>query len=149
MARSTAVRTVDDITGELAAETVRFSLDGVEYDIDLTADHADALRAALERYIDRGRRTGGRRLRPRRVGRREGQRTQQRAARGNAAAAASTAESGAESAPVATGSVPGQRRDTGMPRTDGRTERSDTGVERSTVRREAIPVPQVLFSAAP
>lgn len=58
MARSTAVRTVDDITGELAAETVRFALDGVEYDIDLTADNAEALRTVLERYLDRGRRTG-------------------------------------------------------------------------------------------
>ncbi|WP_007024136.1 Lsr2 dimerization domain-containing protein [Saccharomonospora iraqiensis] len=142
MARSTAVRTVDDITGELAAETVRFALDGVEYDIDLTADNAEALRTVLERYLDRGRRTGGRKLPPRRVGRRDGPRARRSVARGNDAAA--------EPAPVAAGSVPGQRRDAGVPRTDGRGERSDTGTEQqSAVRREAIAVPQVMFSAAP
>ncbi|EHY90737.1 histone-like nucleoid-structuring protein Lsr2 [Saccharomonospora azurea] len=67
MARSTAIYTVDDITGELAHETVLFALDGVAYEIDLTAEHADHLRELLDRYVSHGRRTGGRKLRPRLV----------------------------------------------------------------------------------
>ncbi|WP_197320450.1 histone-like nucleoid-structuring protein Lsr2 [Saccharomonospora sp. NB11] len=67
MARSTAIYTVDDITGEPAHETVSFAFDGVAYEIDLTAEHADQLRDLLDRYIRHGRRTGGRRLRPRLV----------------------------------------------------------------------------------
>ncbi|EFL05993.1 predicted protein [Streptomyces sp. AA4] len=65
MARNTAVRTLDDLTGGRAAETVAFALDGVEYDIDLGARNAAALRRLLERYAKAGRRTGGRKLRPR------------------------------------------------------------------------------------
>jgi hypothetical protein len=67
LARSTAIYTVDDITGEPAHETVSFAFDGVAYEIDLTAEHADQLRDLLDRYIRHGRRTGGRRLRPRLV----------------------------------------------------------------------------------
>ncbi|EHR60098.1 Lsr2 dimerization domain-containing protein [Saccharomonospora cyanea] len=65
MARNTAIHTVDDITGEPARETVFFALDGVGYEIDLTAEHADDLRDILRPYIEHGRRTGGRRHRRR------------------------------------------------------------------------------------
>lgn len=67
MARNTAVRLLDDLTGEPAAETVAFALDGIDYDIDLTFANADALRELLRRYADAGRRTGGRKRRPRLV----------------------------------------------------------------------------------
>jgi len=47
---------IDDIDGTEAEGTVRFALDGAEYEIDLNAKHAAALRKALARYIDAGRR---------------------------------------------------------------------------------------------
>ncbi|MDT7802966.1 MAG: hypothetical protein QOI78_6399 [Actinomycetota bacterium] len=65
MARNTAVRVLDDLTGEAAGETVGFALDGIDYDIDLSFANAEALRALLQRYADAGRRTGGRKRRPR------------------------------------------------------------------------------------
>ncbi|GHG34878.1 MULTISPECIES: Lsr2 dimerization domain-containing protein [Amycolatopsis] len=65
MARNTAVQVLDDLTGEPAAETVGFGLDGIDYDIDLSFANAEALRGLLQRYADAGRRTGGRRNRPR------------------------------------------------------------------------------------
>ncbi|WP_254896901.1 histone-like nucleoid-structuring protein Lsr2 [Amycolatopsis sp. Hca4] len=67
MARNTAVQVLDDLTGEPAAETVGFGLDGIDYDIDLSVANAEALRALLQRYADAGRRTGGRKNRPRTV----------------------------------------------------------------------------------
>ncbi|SEC17253.1 Lsr2 protein [Amycolatopsis tolypomycina] len=65
MARNTAVQVLDDLTGEPAAETVGFGLDGIDYDIDLSSANAEALRGFLQRYADAGRRTGGRKNRPR------------------------------------------------------------------------------------
>ncbi|HET6708922.1 Lsr2 family protein [Amycolatopsis sp.] len=65
MARNTAVQVLDDLTGEPAAETVGFGLDGIDYDIDLSFANAEALRELLRRYADAGRRTGGRKNRPR------------------------------------------------------------------------------------
>jgi hypothetical protein len=50
---------IDDLDGGEAAGTVRFGLDGTEYEIDLSAAHSDELRKALERYVRHGRRTGG------------------------------------------------------------------------------------------
>jgi len=67
VAKNTAVRVLDDLTGEPAAETVGFGLDGIDYDIDLSFANADALRELLQRYADAGRRTGGRKRRPRLV----------------------------------------------------------------------------------
>jgi Lsr2 len=49
---------IDDIDGSAAEGTVRFALDGTEYEIDLNAKHAEALRKALAKYIDAARRTG-------------------------------------------------------------------------------------------
>jgi Lsr2 len=60
MAQKTLVVLVDDLTDEPLAEgrgqTVRFSLDGVDYEIDLSKEHADELRGAFKRYVDAGRR---------------------------------------------------------------------------------------------
>ncbi|TKV29058.1 Lsr2 family protein [Arthrobacter sp. NamB2] len=58
MAQRVQVQLVDDLTGEQAQETVRFSLDGTQYEIDLTQQNADSLRAALADYVDKGRRAG-------------------------------------------------------------------------------------------
>jgi hypothetical protein len=49
---------VDDIDGSAADGTVRFGLDGTDYEIDLNSDHAQALRDALARYISAARRGG-------------------------------------------------------------------------------------------
>lgn len=45
---------VSDVSGEvidLTAPTVRFAVDGIEYQIDLTADEQSDLRAALAPYL--------------------------------------------------------------------------------------------------
>jgi len=60
---------IDDIDGSDAEGTVRFGLDGAEYEIDLNAKHAEALRKALARYVEAARRSPGTR-RPARNGRR-------------------------------------------------------------------------------
>ena len=52
---------VDDLDGSEAEGTVRFGLDGSEYEIDLNADHAQALREALAPYVSAARRAGRRR----------------------------------------------------------------------------------------
>lgn len=55
MARRIVHQLVDDLDGTVLeigeGETVLFSLDGVAYEIDLTADNATALRDALAPYI--------------------------------------------------------------------------------------------------
>lgn len=61
MAQRVNVVLVDDLDGGDAAETVSFALDGVDYEIDLSEQHAGELRNALALYIGHGRRTGGRR----------------------------------------------------------------------------------------
>jgi hypothetical protein len=63
MARNVTVRLVDDIDGGTASETVTFAVDGVAYEIDVSASNAGVLRAALEPYIAAARRIGGKRTR--------------------------------------------------------------------------------------
>jgi hypothetical protein len=46
-----AVSLVDDLTGSRADETVRFGLDGEDYEIDLSNAHAEKLRNALAGFI--------------------------------------------------------------------------------------------------
>ena len=46
MAQKIQVLLVDDLDGGEAEGTVRFGLDGVEYEIDLSAEHTEALRTA-------------------------------------------------------------------------------------------------------
>ena len=50
---------IDDLDGSAAEGTVRFGLDGAEYEIDLNARHAQELRDALARYAGAPRRVGG------------------------------------------------------------------------------------------
>jgi hypothetical protein len=52
---------VDDTDGGPADETVSFDLDGVGYEIDLSAANAKALRAALDPWCAAARAVGGRR----------------------------------------------------------------------------------------
>src|SRR5947208_11242208 len=61
---------IDDLDGSEAEGTVRFGLDGTEYEIDLNTEHAQALRDALARYVNAARRAGGGARRPGRAGRR-------------------------------------------------------------------------------
>jgi hypothetical protein len=50
---------IDDIDGGEADGTVRFAIDGGEYEIDLSARHSDELRDALKNYIAHARKVGG------------------------------------------------------------------------------------------
>lgn len=61
MAQRVNVVLEDDIDGTDADETVTFALDGVSYEIDLSAGNADKLRSALALYIGHGRKVSGRR----------------------------------------------------------------------------------------
>jgi len=65
MAMQTKVTMIDDLDGRSeAVETVRFGLDSVSYEIDVSDEHANELRTVLGHYADAGRRTsGGRRAR--------------------------------------------------------------------------------------
>nr|WP_281168161.1 Lsr2 family protein [Sporichthya polymorpha] len=60
MAQKTLVILEDDLDGGEAAETVSFSLDGVAYEIDLSAKNAAKLRDAMALYVGSARRVGGR-----------------------------------------------------------------------------------------
>jgi Lsr2 len=53
VAQRKEVAWVDDLDGaSAAAEQVRFALDGTEYEIDLSAEHARELRAELSPYTE-------------------------------------------------------------------------------------------------
>lgn len=64
MAQTLQVLLVDDLDGGPAEETVSFSLDGTDYEIDLSAEHAARLRDDLAVWVGHARRTtAGRRAR--------------------------------------------------------------------------------------
>jgi nucleoid-associated protein Lsr2 len=52
-------RIEDDLDGSEAAETVQFSVDGVEYEIDLSKANADKFRNSFGDYISHSRKVGG------------------------------------------------------------------------------------------
>ena len=60
MVQRTQIVLEDDVDGGPADETVKFGLDGVTYEIDLSKDNAEKLRDVLASWIGHGRRTGGR-----------------------------------------------------------------------------------------
>ncbi len=64
MAQKVQAILIDDLDGSEADATVRFGLDGAEYEIDLNAEHAQQLRDALARYGSAARRAGGATRRP-------------------------------------------------------------------------------------
>ena len=72
MAQKTQILFIDDLDGGEAEGTVRFGLDGADYEIDLSAENAAALRTALARYVDAARRAPAGSRRPGRSGRRAG-----------------------------------------------------------------------------
>ena len=57
MAQKVKIILIDDIDGGEADETVRFGLDGVSYEIDLSEAHASELRSALGDYVGAARRS--------------------------------------------------------------------------------------------
>jgi Lsr2 len=59
MAQKVQTLLIDDLDGGEADGTVRFGLDGAEYEIDLSAEHAEALRKALAPYLGAARRAPG------------------------------------------------------------------------------------------
>jgi hypothetical protein len=58
MAQKVEVRLLDDLDGGQADETVKFAIDGTEYEIDLSSQHALALRKVMDQYLEAGRRIG-------------------------------------------------------------------------------------------
>jgi hypothetical protein len=58
VAKRTVHMLLDDIDGGEADETIRFALDGTQYEIDLSKKNAAKLRDGLARYIDAGTRIG-------------------------------------------------------------------------------------------
>jgi hypothetical protein len=55
MAQRTIVSLLDDLDGGTATQTVKFGLDGVEYEIDLSDKNATKLRKALAKCTEHGR----------------------------------------------------------------------------------------------
>jgi hypothetical protein len=59
MAQKITTLIIDDIDGGEAEGTVRFALDGSEYEIDLNAQHSQELRNALASYVSHARKVAG------------------------------------------------------------------------------------------
>jgi hypothetical protein len=59
VARRVEIVLEDDLDGSTADETVKFGLDGKDYEIDLSAEHATQLREALAPFVENGRRLSG------------------------------------------------------------------------------------------
>jgi hypothetical protein len=59
MAQKIQTLLIDDLDGGEARGTVRFGLDGTDYEIDLSAAHAKALHKVLEKYVGAGRKVSG------------------------------------------------------------------------------------------
>lgn len=62
MARKVVYQLVDDLDGvslgDGEGETIQFSLDGNDYEIDLSNDHAKLFRAATQKYVNAARVVG-------------------------------------------------------------------------------------------
>ncbi|MFE9693515.1 Lsr2 family protein [Micromonospora sp. NPDC005806] len=58
MAKQIIHKLVDDLDGGDADETVKFALDGVQYEIDLSASNAEKLRDVFAQYIANGTKVG-------------------------------------------------------------------------------------------
>ncbi|MCB7136878.1 histone-like nucleoid-structuring protein Lsr2 [Cellulosimicrobium marinum] len=73
MAQKVQVILVDDLDGGAADETVTFALDGVSYEIDLSAKNAQELRDAFASWVGNARKVSSRSTsRPARRGRSSG-----------------------------------------------------------------------------
>ncbi len=60
MAMKQTITLVDDLDGGEADRTVRFALDGIEYEIDLAESNIEELTSALAPFIDAARRASSR-----------------------------------------------------------------------------------------
>ena len=49
---------VDDLDGGAADTTIRFGLDGSDYEIDLSEEHADSFRDSVQVFIEAARKAG-------------------------------------------------------------------------------------------
>ena len=58
MQKVETIRT-DDLDGSAADSTIRFGLDGAEYEIDLSDEHADSFRQGVQQYIAVARKISG------------------------------------------------------------------------------------------
>ena len=68
MAQRVTVELEDDLDGGPADETLRFGLDGKEYEIDLRKTNASKFRRQIAPYLDHARKAGrGQRRRPART----------------------------------------------------------------------------------
>ena len=56
MAQKVKIILIDDLDGGEADETVKFGIDGTQYEIDLSSAHAEELRSTLSSYVSGGRR---------------------------------------------------------------------------------------------
>ncbi|HEX9066855.1 MAG TPA: Lsr2 family protein [Streptosporangiaceae bacterium] len=63
MQKVETVRT-DDLDGSAADSTIRFGLDGAEYEIDLNDEHAATFRQSVQQYIAAARKVSGTRRAP-------------------------------------------------------------------------------------
>lgn len=63
MGQRTTVEMFDDLDGTTGEEiyTIPFALEGITYEIDLTEINLKGLRESLAPYVDKARRTGGKR----------------------------------------------------------------------------------------
>jgi Lsr2 len=59
VAQKVETRLVDDLDGSEAVETVRFALEGRQYEIDLSEHNASRLRESLAAFVSSARRAGG------------------------------------------------------------------------------------------
>ena len=64
MAQKVTVTLEDDLTGGPAKQTLRFTFEGTDYEIDLNAKNAAAFRRQLAPYIEHARRAGRAPARP-------------------------------------------------------------------------------------
>lgn len=58
MAQKVSIILTDDLDGTEASESITYSLDGTQYEIDLSEKHAADLRKAFEKYISVSRKVG-------------------------------------------------------------------------------------------
>ena len=58
MAQQVTITLTDDLNGAKADETLRFGVEGVEYEIDLTTANAAKFRSAVATYVEKSRRVG-------------------------------------------------------------------------------------------
>jgi hypothetical protein len=59
MVQKIVIQLIDDLDGAEATQTVTFSLDGVDYEIDLSQENATRLRAAIAEFVEHARTVAG------------------------------------------------------------------------------------------